>query len=254
MSYSQNMENNIQSFNCSMPISKEHSTEPSTEINHTRGGYLYKIINNLIISRPGVFAPYLLNNDDFKRALIQNSQCKSIAMLVITLITLPQQNPVTTAQMPGNGLNIQSDNTSQTKKYLETSEQTHEKRTEIFGEVVSRCAQTACDDNMEDLHNNLCYVINNMFLREFNDKKTWVVLIFEKYLDELMESYLKNEEGNIGNKLGMVIYSVVDTMLNKTAKMEIEVSPEVWAVLKKYVKRMIQFLVVQARTYHETAW
>ena len=254
MSYSQNMESNIQSFNCSMPTSKKHSTEPSAEINHTRGGYLYKIINNLIISRPSTFAPYLLKNEDFKRALIENSQCKSIAMLIITLITLPQQNTSNTAQMPNNGLNIQSDNTIQMKEYLETCEQTHEERVEIFTKVVSRCAQTAGDSEMDDLHTNLCYVINNMFLREFNDKKTWVVLIFEKYLDQLMESYLMNEEGNIGNKLGIVIYSIVDTMLNKTAKMEIEVSEEVWAVLRKYVKRMIQFLVVQTRTYHETAW
>ena len=251
MSYSQNIEKNIQSFNCSMPISKKHNTEPSAEINHTRGGHLYKIINNLIISRPSVFVPYLLKNEGFKRALVENSQCKSIAMLVITLITLPQQN---TAQMPNNGLNIQNDNNSQMKEYLETCEQTHEKRVQIFGQVVSRCAQTAGDSQMDDLHTNLCYVINNMFLREFNNKKTWIVLIFETYLDQLMESYLMNEEGNIGNKLGIVIYSIVDTMLNKTAKMQIEVSEEVWAVLKKYVKRMIQFLAEQTRTYHETAW
>ena len=241
MSYSQNPANvnSIESFKCSMPTSKMNNTEPSAEINNTRGGYFYKIINNLLTSCPSVFAPYLLNNEHFKQALIQNIQCKSIALLMITLITLPQQNPV---------------NTSQMKKYLESCEQTREQRAEIFGEVAKRCVQTTDDSEMEDTHTNLCYVINSMFLREFNNQKTWVVLIFEEYLDQLIESYLKNEEGNIGNKLGIVIYSIVDTMLNKTANMEIQVSIKVWGVVRKFVRQMIQFLVLQTKTYWEITW
>ena len=140
------------------------------------------------------------------------------------------------------------------KKYLETCGQTLGKRTEIFGQVVKRCVQTTDDADKEDLHANLCYVINSMLLREFNGQKTWVVLIFEEYLEQLIESYLGNEEGSIGNKLGIVVYSIVDTMLNKTDEMDIQVSSQVWGVVRKFVRRMIQFLVLQTKTYRESTW
>ena len=114
--------------------------------------------------------------------------------------------------------------------------------------------QTTDDADKEDLHANLCYVINSMLLREFNGQKTWIVLIFEEYLEQLIESYLWNEEGSIGNKLGIVVYSIVDTMLNKTDEMEIQVSSQVWGVVRKFVRRMIQFLVLQTKTYRESTW
>ena len=207
MSYSQNMDSNIQKFNSSTNTIKENSKGYS-EINHTRGGYIYKIINNLLISRPKVFAPYLLKSQKYKRSLIQNSHCKSIAMILVTLMTLPQQSNMNTNLMLNNPANFQNDNSTQQNEHQDLLKATLEPRLELLEEVLTRCISTIDNKDMDDLQNNFCYVINNIFLREFANKKDFISFIIEQYYDQLMTTFLKAKEDHLGNKVGVVVLSI----------------------------------------------
>lgn len=210
MSYSQNLDSNIQTFNASANTVKL-SSNLFSEINHTRGGYLYKIINNLLIIAPSVFAPYILKNADIKRSLLKNCQCKSVAMVLITLLTLPQHNTNTNNMMnPANGMNFQIDNSNSTANQTtnEVFKNTLTQRKELLNEVIMRCISTIDKIELLDLQNNFCYVLNNLFTREYTNKNDFIKYIVEEFFNKLMEAFMQSKEDNLGNKLGVVILSI----------------------------------------------
>ena len=131
MSYSQNLDSQIQDFNSSASTVKPASSSAFSEVNHTRGGYIYKILNNLLTSKPKVFAPYLLKSAKVQRSLIQNSQCKSIAMVLVTLLTLPQQSGINNNPMMNNAMNFQTENATKQAEHGELLKATLKKRMEI---------------------------------------------------------------------------------------------------------------------------
>ena len=209
MSYSQNLDSNVQSFNASANTVKNPENVYS-EINHTRGGYLYKIINNLLIIAPSVFAPYMLNNADLKRSLLKNCQCKSVAMIMTTLLTLPKHNNANNTIMnQPNALNFQNDNNQNNGQDKdEVYGLTIKERKELLDEVVVRCMSTVDKPELQDLQNNFCYILNSLFLREYNDKKEFIVQIIDEYLEKLLNTFINSQENNLGNKLGAVVLSL----------------------------------------------
>lgn len=260
MSYSQNLDSKIQDFNSSASTIKPN-TSTFNEVNHTRGGYIYKILNNLLTSKPKIFAPYLLNNAKVQRSLIQNSQCKSIAMVMVTLLTLPQQSGMNNNMMMNNAMNFQTENNTQQAEHTELLTETLPKRLELLNELVTRCIVTVENKELEDLHNNFCYVINNLFLREFGNKKDFISYIVEKFYEELLVAFLKSKADNIGNKLGQVVHSITDTILNKSKKMELNVDEKIFDSLSGHGMKMIDFIREQSsiktmglwqRTYSST--
>ena len=210
MSYSQNMDKKIKNFNSSLQSVMEKKSLIS-EVNHTRGGYIYKILNSLLISTPKVFATYLLNSTKHKRALIQNSQCKSIAMILVTLLTLPEQNSANNAAV-NNQSNFSNENNTKQNENLDLLSGTLELRLELLSEIVTRCITTIENKEYGDLHNNFCYVINNLFLREFQDKKIFIENIVDNFYDELLKTFLDSKIDNLENKLGVVVLSLTGTI------------------------------------------
>lgn len=254
MSYSQNLDSKIQDFNSSASTVKPTKSTSFNEVNHTRGGYIYKIINNLLTSRPKIFAPYLLNKQKVQRSLIQNSQCKSIAMIMVTLLTLPQQSGMNNNLMMSNAMNFQNENTTQQAEHTELLKKTLQKRTELLNEVVNRCVVTVDNKDLEDLHNNFCYVINNLFLREFGNKKEFIKYIIDNFYEELLKTFLESKTENLGNKLGQVVLSITDTIFNKAEKLEVEINEAVFEVLTKYGWEMIRFVQKQSSIKQMGLW
>jgi hypothetical protein len=261
MSYSQNLDNQIQEFNSSASTIKPSTSTSFSEVNHTRGGYIYKIINNLLTSKPKTFAPYLLERAKVQRSLIQNSQCKSIAMVLVTMLTLPQQSGMNNNMIMNNAMNFQNENATKQVEHSELLKSTLPKRLELLNELVNRCIATADKKDLEDLHNNFCYVINNLFLREFENKKDFIDYIIKNFYEELLETFLKSKTDNLGNKLGQVVYSITDTILNKADKLELKIEEDVYTTLSKYGVEMVKFVQAQSmirvrnvdqRTYSST--
>lgn len=253
MSYSQNLDSKIQDFNSSASTTRPN-TSTFNEVNHTRGGYIYKILNNLITSRPKIFALYLLEKTKIQRSLIQHSQCKSIAMVMVSLLTLPQQSGMNNNMMINNTMNFQNDNTAQQTEHEELLKSTLNKRIDLLNEIVNRCMATVESKDMEDLHNNFCYVINNLFLREFGNKKDFIKHIIEKFYDELLSTFLESKAENLGNKLGQVVYSITDTILNKADKIELEVNEDIINIMKKYSTDMVKFIQQQSSNKRMGLW
>ena len=260
MSYSQNLDSKIQDFNSSASTIKPNNST-FNEVNHTRGGYIYKILNNLITSRPKIFASYLLEKPKIQRSLIQHSQCKSIAMVMVSLLTLPQQSGMNNNMMINNTMNFQNDNTAQQAEHTELLKKTLDKRLDLLNEIVTRCIATVEAKDMEDLHNNFCYVINNLFLREFGDKKEFIKYIIDDFYEELLKTFLESKADNLGNKLGQVVYSITETILVKSEKLELEINENIEKILTKYSIEMVKFIQEQSsiktmglsqRTYSST--
>lgn len=260
MSYSQNLDSKIQDFNSSATTVKPVKSTFS-EVNHTRGGYIYKILNNLISSWPKHFAMYLLKKPSVQRSFIQNSQCKSIAMVMVSLLTLPQQSGMNNNLMINNTMNFQNENSGQQAEHKELLKNTLDMRLELLNEVVNRCIATVNNNEVEDLHNNFCYVINNLFLREYGNKTDFIQYIIENFYDQLMVAFLESKVENLGNKLGQVIHSITDTILNKSDKLEIKINADLIKCIKKTSAEMVQFIQQQSsikkmglrqRTYSST--
>lgn len=55
-------------------------------INYTRAGYIYKILNALIISKPQIFASVIYDNPLLIKALLIHSYSKSVANIVQCLL------------------------------------------------------------------------------------------------------------------------------------------------------------------------
>lgn len=219
MSYSQSMNPNTQDVTATLDLNRVQSSSTS-EVNHTRGGYIYKIVNSLLISKPEVFAKYLLDSDKYKQTLIQNSQCKSIAMILVTLLTLPQQTNMNNNMMATNTMNFAKENITQNNDHLELMAATKKQRINLLSEIVSKCIDTMEEHDLEDLHNNFCYVINNLFLREFADKKEFVNHILVEFYDTMLQTFLDAKVDNIGNKLGVVLLSLTGMCLYFLASTE----------------------------------
>lgn len=193
--------------------------------------------------------------------MIQNSQCKSIAMVLVTMLTLPQQSGMNNNMIMNNAMNFQNENATKQAEHSELLKSTLPKRLELLNELVNRCIATADKKDLEDLHNNFCYVINNLFLREFENKKDFIDYIIKNFYEELLETFLKSKTDNLGNKLGQVVYSITDTILNKAEKLELEIEESVYTVLSKYGVEMVKFVEAQStircrnvaqRTYSST--
>ena len=253
MSYSQNLDSKIQDFNSSASTIKPNNST-FNEVNHTRGGYIYKILNNLLTSKPLIFAPYLLNNAKVQKSLIQNSQCKSIAMIMVTLLTLPQQSGMNNNMMMNNAMNFQNENNTQQAEHTELLTKTLDKRLELLNELVTRCIVTVENSELEDLHNNFCYVINNLFLREFGNKKKFISYIIDNFYEELLTAFLNSKADNIGNKLGQVVHSITDTILNKAEKMDLKFEDKVFNSLSKHSVDMIEFIREQSSIKSMGLW
>lgn len=214
MSYSQNLDTNIQTFNASANTVKL-SNDLYSEINHTRGGYLYKIINNLLIMAPSVFAPYMLKNAAIKKSLIKNCQCKSVAMILITLLTLPQNNNNNTNNMMNtpNAINFQMEpqNNTLNQGQNEVFNNTLQDRKALLNDVMVSCISTVDKIELLDLQNNLCYLLNNLFTREYTNKTDFIKYIVDGFFEKFMEAFMHSKEDNLGNKLGVVVLSIFGT-------------------------------------------
>lgn len=216
MSYSQNLDSNIQSFNASANTVKS-PVNVYSEINHTRGGYLYKIVNNLLIIAPDIFATYMLKNAELKRSLLKNCQCKSVAMILTTLLTLPKHsNTGNNIMNQPNSMNFNNDNNqanANNQTQNEVDKNTLEQRLELLNEVIMRCMSTVDKPELLDLQNNFCYILNSLFMREYLSRKDFINHIIDKYFEKLVECFMNSQEKNVGNKLGAVVLSLFGTIL-----------------------------------------
>jgi hypothetical protein len=175
-------------------------------------------------------------------------------MVMVSLLTLPQQSGMNNNMMINNTMNFQNDNTAQQAEHAELLKNTLEKRLDLLNEIVNRCIATVETKDMEDLHNNFCYVINNLFLREFGNKKDFIKHIIDKFYDELLTVFLNSKADNLGNKLGQVVYSITDTILNKADKIELEVGESIINVMKKHSTDMVNFIQQQSSNKRMGLW
>ena len=182
-------------------------------------------------------------------------------MVMVSLLTLPQQSGMNNNLMINNNMNFQNENTSQQAEHTELLKNTLKQRLDLLSEVVNRCVSTVDDAESEDLHNNFCYVINNLFLREYGNKKDFIKYLVTNFYDQLTQVFLKSKVENLGNKLGQVVYSITDTILNKAEKLELEVSNDVVDAMINNSGNMVRFIQKQSshknmglsrRTYSST--
>ena len=55
-------------------------------INYTRAGYLYKVINSILISKPEPFVNEIYNNHLICQSLFKHSYSKSVSNIIQTLL------------------------------------------------------------------------------------------------------------------------------------------------------------------------
>lgn len=59
------------------PFFKYSNDGSLEEVNYTRAGYIAKILNSLVNSKPALFGLYILSDKTLSHSFIQHSYCKS---------------------------------------------------------------------------------------------------------------------------------------------------------------------------------
>lgn len=177
------------------------------EINFTRAGYITKIITNLITTNPQVFCDYIFKKPIFIDAMIKHSYCKSISMLLLSLLALPQQD-ITTSNI---GITDVNPNTGWLKEVLIA-------RLDVFKRILDETVQISHMKGYNDASTNLCNLIINILSKDHSEKEDFLRAFTTLYLDTVIELFADSYPTGVNNRLGNVFLVVLDILIRDNDK------------------------------------
>lgn len=179
--------------------------------NHTRSGYICKILNSLIFHRSGIFAEYLLKGADAD-VLLASAHCKSVAGTLLNLITLISPTAQTPMMMaaPPSASDKQSESVGSALN-ADIVECTLARRVELLMTVIDECQETADYDEQAEKHSNLSWVIMQVLSRNCTEKTVFLNAVLAK-LSGIVEPFAGSFENGVPNKLGNLFLVLLETL------------------------------------------
>ena len=179
------------------------------EMNFTRAAYIQKILNNLIVGQPAIFATYLLRHSILTTSLFAHSYCKSISIVLLNLIALT----------PGPLIEITKSEPSTTTApaTADVLKETLPDRLSLYRQLIEGCLASAEVVEEIDLNANLGNVVMAIMTKEFPERGAFLQL-FVEYLDEIFRGFVKSFSSPLNNKLGNVFLVFLEVMFRETDK------------------------------------
>ena len=177
------------------------------EMNFTRAAYIQKILNNLIVSQPVIFATYLLRQSILTTSLFAHSYCKSISIVLLNLI----------APTPGTIIEINKteQSTNTTPSTADILKDTLPDRLSLYRQLIEGCLASAEVIEEIDLNANLGNVMMAIMTKDFSERGIFLQL-FVEYLDEIFRGFVKSFPSPLNNKLGNVFLVFLEVMFRET--------------------------------------
>jgi hypothetical protein len=187
------------------------------EVNYTRAGYIQKIINNLINSKPGIFVPYIFKNKLFLSALIHHSYCKSIALILQNLTIMTQNNSAGNAQAnPANGTEEKKEGaTPAPVPATDFVKDTLEDRVSLFEQIIKVSISSSEKENEIDTNANLSNIIMFILTKEFNERLNFLQKFVEN-LDFIVLKFTSTFFNPLNNKLGNIFLVFLEILFKES--------------------------------------
>lgn len=212
-------------FSCFMDKEKK---VVSAEVNFTRAGYINKIMTNLINSKSQIFCDYIFKKPVFIDSLIKHSYCKSISMLLLSILALPaadlnSSNISVTDVSP----NASNPNTNWLKEVLTL-------RLDIFKKIVDETILVSDGRDQADASNNLCNLIINILSKDHAEKDDFLRTFCNLYLDKIVDHFAENFTSNFNNRLGNIFLVILDVLIRDNDKNKYISPAKFLAYFQKY--------------------
>lgn len=183
-----------------------------TEVNFTRAGYINKIMSNLINSKSQIFCDYIFKKPLYIDCLIKHSYCKSISMLLLSILALPaadlsSSNISVTDVSP----NASNPNTNWLKEVLTL-------RLEIFKKIIDEAIVVSDGRDHADASTNLCNLIINTLSKDHSEKDDFLRVFCNLYLDKIVDHFAENYQANFNNRLGNIFLVILDVLIRDNDK------------------------------------
>lgn len=187
-----------------------------TEVNYTRAGYVQKILNSLINTRPATFVPAILQRADLVKLMLTHSYCKSIALVLQNLLVLTQPAASQTAGGAPTA-DGKSESASNGSPAPDICKETLDHRLELFDQVIRASIESADIEAQTDMSANLSNIVMFILSKDFSEKLPFLQR-FAAHLDEIIEKFLTTFASPVNNKLGNIFLVFLESFLKENDK------------------------------------
>ena len=196
-------------FSCFIDNDKKIAT---TEINFTRAGYINKIMGNLINAKSQIFCDYIFKKPIFIDCLIKHSYCKSISMLLLSILALPAADLNTSnINITDVSPNASNPNTNWLKEVLNI-------RLDIFKKIIEEAISISESRDHADASTNLCNLIINIISKDHDEKEDFLRVFTSLYLDRIVDHFVEHYHENFNNRLGNIFLVILDVLIRENEK------------------------------------
>ena len=183
-----------------------------TEINFTRAGYINKIMTNLINAQSQIFCDYIFKKPLLIDCLIKHSYCKSISMLLLSILALPAADLNTSnINVTDVSPNASNPNTNWLKEVLNL-------RLDIFKKIIDEAIIVSESREHADASTNLCNLIINILSKDHAEKEDFLRIFISLYLDKIVDHFAEHYQGNFNNRLGNIFLVILDVLIRDNEK------------------------------------
>lgn len=196
-------------FSCFLDNDKKILT---TDINFTRAGYINKIMSNLINSKSQIFCDYIFKKPIFIDCLIKHSYCKSISMLLLSILALPASD------MSSSNINVTDVSPNASNPNSNWLKDVLSARLDIFKKIIEESIAVADGRDHADVSTNLCNLIINILSKDHAEKEDFLRVFSSLYLDKIVDHFSENYQANFNNRLGNIFLVILDVLIKDNNK------------------------------------
>lgn len=177
---------------------------------HTRSGYICRILNSLILHRSGAFAMYLLSQMDLT-PLIDACHCRSTSMTVLNLITLLSSSVQTPMMMAAPASILDKQNEAAISTIApEVVQESLSFRKDLFKQVLVKAIASADYEGNAELHANLVWIVGQLLIKQSAERPHFVKL-FNAFLPEIVDEFSRVFASPVPNRLGNLFLVALET-------------------------------------------
>lgn len=214
-----------QLFSC---IVDETGASVREEINFTRAGYVNKIVSNLISYKPQLFCDYVFKKPAITTALVKHSYCKSISALLLSLLTLPAQDP--------NAANLGISDITPNSSTVSGSwaKDVLAARLAVFKLAVDEAIEISHLRDHSDASNNLCNLAISVLSKDQPEKDDYLRTFLSNQLDTVVDLFTENYHAGVNNRLGNIFLVVLDILIKENDKQKYVEPAKLVTYFQKY--------------------
>ena len=184
----------------------------AAEVNFTRAGYINKIMTNLINSKSQVFCDYIFKKPLFIDCLIKHSYCKSISMLLLSILALPA------ADLNSSNISVTDVSPNASNPSTNWLKEVLTLRLDIFAKIVDEAIAVSDGREQADASTNLCNLVINMMSKEHAEKDDFLRTFCNAYLDRVVDHFAAHYTQNFNNRLGNIFLVILDVLIRDNEK------------------------------------